>query len=160
PTNHLDLPSKEVLEAALLTFTGTIVFISHDRYFINRVATRVVEVDRGRLTSYLGGYDDYLERKAPAPAEAAAAAPPTPPPAARAAPAPSPRASGARNRRVSAELKAIRGRLTGVEAKIQELEARLAEIGLALSDPDLYRDARRVQEITRSRKETEEQVAW
>ena len=160
PTNHLDLPSKEVLEDALLAFTGTIVFISHDRYFINRVATRVVEVDNGRLASYLGGYDDYLERKAPAPAVPSASAPAPAPPAARSAPAPPARAGAVRNRRVSAELKAIRTRLTGVETKIQELEARLAEIGLALSVPDLYRDARRVQEITRSRKETEEQVAW
>jgi len=60
PTNHLDLASREVLEEALAAFPATIVFISHDRYFINRIATRVVHVDRGRLTDYLGGYDDYL----------------------------------------------------------------------------------------------------
>ena len=66
PTNHLDLASKEVLEEALAGFTGTIVFISHDRYFINRIATQVVEVGRGRLTTHLGNYDDYLERKAAA----------------------------------------------------------------------------------------------
>jgi ATP-binding cassette subfamily F protein 3 len=72
PTNHLDLASKEVLEEALSGFTGTIVFISHDRYFINRIATQVVEVARGHLTTYLGTYDDYLERKsAPAPPPAA-----------------------------------------------------------------------------------------
>ncbi|HKW92405.1 MAG TPA: ABC-F family ATP-binding cassette domain-containing protein, partial [Methylomirabilota bacterium] len=63
PTNHLDLASKEVLEDALSGFTGTIVFISHDRYFINRIATQVVEVDRGRLSTYLGSYDDYLAHK-------------------------------------------------------------------------------------------------
>jgi ATP-binding cassette subfamily F protein 3 len=60
PTNHLDLASREVLEEALAAFPGTIVFISHDRYFINRIATRIVHVDHGVLTSYLGGYDDYL----------------------------------------------------------------------------------------------------
>jgi ATP-binding cassette, subfamily F, member 3 len=74
PTNHLDLASKEVLEEALSGFTGTIVFISHDRYFINRIATQVVEVDRGHLTTHLGSYDDYLDHKAqtvatPEPAE-------------------------------------------------------------------------------------------
>jgi ATP-binding cassette, subfamily F, member 3 len=60
PTNHLDLASREVVEAALATFAGTIVFISHDRYFINRIATEVTHVHDGRLTRYLGGYDDYL----------------------------------------------------------------------------------------------------
>ncbi|MGH7375148.1 MAG: ABC-F family ATP-binding cassette domain-containing protein, partial [Candidatus Rokuibacteriota bacterium] len=67
PTNHLDLASKEILEEALAGFTGTIVFISHDRYFINRIATRVVEVDRRHLTTYLGSYDDYLAHKSATP---------------------------------------------------------------------------------------------
>jgi ATP-binding cassette subfamily F protein 3 len=64
PTNHLDLASREVLESALATFPGTIVFISHDRYFINRIATVVVEVAGGVLTTYPGSYDDYLDAKA------------------------------------------------------------------------------------------------
>jgi ATP-binding cassette subfamily F protein 3 len=64
PTNHLDLASREVLESALAGFSGTIVFISHDRYFINRIATAVIEVAGGRLTSYPGSYDDYLDAKA------------------------------------------------------------------------------------------------
>jgi len=63
PTNHLDLASREVLEAALAGFPGTIVFISHDRYFINRIATVVVEVAGGALTRYPGTYDDYLSSK-------------------------------------------------------------------------------------------------
>ena len=65
PTNHLDLASRAVLEEALTEFTGTMIFISHDRYFINRLATKVVEVRDGRLVTHLGGYDDYraaLER--------------------------------------------------------------------------------------------------
>ena len=60
PTNHLDLASREVLEDALALFPGTIVFISHDRYFINRIATSVLHVHHGVLTGYLGTYDDYL----------------------------------------------------------------------------------------------------
>jgi ATP-binding cassette, subfamily F, member 3 len=63
PTNHLDLASREVLESALAAFPGTIVFISHDRYFINRIATVVVEVAHGALTRYPGSYDDYLDAK-------------------------------------------------------------------------------------------------
>jgi len=60
PTNHLDLTSREVLEDALAAFPGTIVFISHDRYFINRIATSVLHVHHGVLTRYLGTYDDFL----------------------------------------------------------------------------------------------------
>src|SRR5213083_750770 len=63
PTNHLDLAAREVLEEALSGFPGTIVFISHDRYFINRLATTVVEVIRGTLTRHPGNYDDYLAAK-------------------------------------------------------------------------------------------------
>jgi ATP-binding cassette subfamily F protein 3 len=163
PTNHLDLASKEVLEAALGGFTGTIVFISHDRYFINRIATRVVEVDRGRLTDYLGDYDDYLAAKAGAPA------PPAPPPPI-VAPAPAPktearrepaaRAAKSDRRALEREVRAIRDRLGAVERQIAELERRLGDIGLTLADPDLYRDGARAREIAEARRAAEEQVAW
>jgi ATP-binding cassette, subfamily F, member 3 len=63
PTNHLDLMSKEVLEGALADYPGTLFFISHDRFFLNRLATRVVELGEEGLTSYLGNYDDYVEKK-------------------------------------------------------------------------------------------------
>lgn len=63
PTNHLDLDSKEVLENALVDYPGTILFVSHDRYFINRIATKVFELSTEGLTEYLGDYDYYLEKK-------------------------------------------------------------------------------------------------
>jgi ATP-binding cassette subfamily F protein 3 len=165
PTNHLDLGSKEVLEEALQAFTGTIVFISHDRYFINRIASRVVEVDHGRLATFLGNYDAYLSRQSR-----------TAPPRVAAADAPvllAPRrrriasaarvgrtAKLARQKPLEREIKAIRSRLGVVEEQIHALEARLADIGLALADPELYRDGQRAREIAQSRKETEERVAW
>jgi len=203
PTNHLDLASKEVLEEALGGFTGTIVFISHDRYFINRMATQVVEVARGHLTTYLGTYDDYLDRKSPSAAPSTA-----PPPDRRRLTAPEPatgqrstapkrepahdtnvrrtsresadggsagaisrpphmkslknetKDSKTRNKSLDREIKAIKIRLSAVEAQIQELEARQQEIGLALADPDLYRDGQKARQIAQSRKETEERVAW
>ncbi|TSB44934.1 ABC-F family ATP-binding cassette domain-containing protein [Alkalicoccobacillus porphyridii] len=63
PTNHLDLDAKEVLEAALIDYPGTLLFVSHDRYFLNRLTTRTVELSDGNITSYLGDYDYYLEKK-------------------------------------------------------------------------------------------------
>jgi ATP-binding cassette subfamily F protein 3 len=198
PTNHLDLASKEVLEEALAGFTGTIVFISHDRYFINRIGTRVVEVQGGRLTDYLGNYDDYLAASAartspeppstPAPRRpdgtygaktpagssrnrpAAALAPPAPAsapapvrPAPAREPAP-PRRQGSSEkpgrRALEREVKAIRARLETIEKQIAEMETRLADIGLTLADPDLYRDGNRAREISESRRQAEEQVAW
>ncbi|RIU88350.1 ribosomal protection-like ABC-F family protein [Oceanobacillus picturae] len=63
PTNHLDIDSKEVLEAALLDFPGTIVFVSHDRYFINKITDQVAEMQRDGITIYLGDYDYYIEKK-------------------------------------------------------------------------------------------------
>ena len=63
PTNHLDIDSKEVLEDALIDFDGTLLFVSHDRYFINRVATKVLEISEEGSTLYLGDYDYYLEKK-------------------------------------------------------------------------------------------------
>jgi ATP-binding cassette, subfamily F, member 3 len=160
PTNHLDLVSKEVLEEALQSFTGTIVFISHDRYFVNRIATQVVEIDHGRLTAYLGNYDDYHARTAQleaTPKQTVASARPT------RAPAVEPdgdRAKRGRSRQIERQIKAMRSRLTLVEEQIHALEAQLAEIGLALADPELYRDGARARAISQSRKETEERVAW
>lgn len=63
PTNHLDIPSRERLEEALLAFKGTVLMITHDRFFMNRIATRIVEFEEGDLVSYFGGYDDYIAEK-------------------------------------------------------------------------------------------------
>lgn len=63
PTNHLDIVSKEILEDALLSYTGTVLFVSHDRYFINRTATGILDLTEKSLLSYIGNYDYYLEKK-------------------------------------------------------------------------------------------------
>jgi ATP-binding cassette subfamily F protein 3 len=151
PTNHLDLASREVLEAALVDFPGTIVFISHDRYFINRVATRIVEVDRGRLTSYLGTYDDYVAQKTgTAMSRADGTAGPK-------ATAPVPRAVP--ERRNPTGLRRLRGRLDEVERRIRELEDRLRALGDLLAAPELYRDGERVRAAVSERDDAEQEVA-
>ncbi len=63
PTNHLDITSKEILENALISYTGTVLYVSHDRYFINRTATRILDLECGTLLNYIGNYDYYLEKK-------------------------------------------------------------------------------------------------
>jgi ATP-binding cassette subfamily F protein 3 len=178
PTNHLDLVSREVLEVALAAFPGTVVFISHDRYFINRIATRVIEVADGALTSYLGDYDDYLAAKARTAsggAEGTAPAVMTAPrrPAASATsaaatPTAVDRGVGERGgpgdrrakRRVTPEIRELRRRLDEVERQIHALEARLGELGAALGDPALYSDGARARAVAQERKHAEEQVAW
>ena len=63
PTNHLDIPSKEILESALKDYTGTVLYVSHDRYFINKTATRILELREKVLTNYKGNYDYYEEKE-------------------------------------------------------------------------------------------------
>ena len=168
PTNHLDLASRVVLEDALAEFTGTMVFISHDRYFINRLATKVVEVRDGRLLTHLGGYDDYRAALA-RPEETAAApvpdgAPATPAPAARGRDGGTARAGQTdrprRRSRVDPAVRELRQRLDALEGQIHALEARLAELGAALADPGLYADGERARAVTLERTQAEEQVAW
>ena len=172
PTNHLDLASRDVLETALAEFPGTMVFISHDRYFINHLATKVLEVRDGRLVTHLGGYDDYradLDRSETSPSAPAPAERPTPsvqaargrdagatPPAGDAGRA----GRTGRRTRVDPAMRELRRRLDGLEGEIHALEARLAELGTALADPGLYADAERARAVTLERRQAEEHVAW
>ncbi len=171
PTNHLDLASRDVLEDALAGFAGTMVFISHDRYFINRLATKVVEVRDGRLLTHLGGYDDYQAALAGVPAgvsappaeTAARLAPETTRPPERGAPAaaPTPPDGRARRRpRVDPAVRERRRRLDTLEAEIHAIEARLEDLGRTLADPALYADGERARAVTLERQQAEEQVAW
>ncbi len=154
PTNHLDLASRERLEGALEEFGGTIVFISHDRYFINRLATKVIEVAGGRLTTHLGNYDDYRAAAVGAPATRPAS---PPAPAATSTGAPTDRR---RRPRVDPALREMRRRLEELESQIHALEDRLRQLGDTLSDPALYVDGDRVRTVAAERKRAEEQVAW
>jgi ATP-binding cassette subfamily F protein 3 len=159
PTNHLDLASREVLEDALDEYDGTLVFISHDRYFINRVATAIAEVGRGRALLYPGDYDTFLEHQA---ALASAVVP-----SADAASAPdgmreskrgAKRAEAEdRNRRYK-ERKAFQDKIGPVEAEIEDLERRLGEIEARQADPELYREPARAKEIGREKAEIQSRL--
>ena len=124
PTNHLDIDSKEVLENALIDFDGTLLFVSHDRYFINRVATQVLELSEEGSTLYLGDYDYYLEKKAELEAFAAAQA--------EAEPASSTEEVTSNDyhlqKQNQKELRKITRRIEQLEAEMEELDQKIQAI--------------------------------
>ena len=133
PTNHLDLDSKDVLLDALSDYGGTLVFVSHDRYFVERLATKVVEVGNGKAQAYPGDYAAFLWSKAQGGAGAAPAAPEkaptTPKPAAtrKTAPAAGSAADHEQRKREAAERKKRERAYLALAARIAELEARIGE---------------------------------
>lgn len=124
PTNHLDIDSKEVLENALIDFDGTLLFVSHDRYFINRVATQVLEISETGSTLYLGDYDYYLEKKAELEAIAAAKAE-LEKPAQQVAVEVNDYQAQKENQK---ELRKITRRIEQLESEIEEADAKLAAL--------------------------------
>ncbi|MFP9171703.1 MULTISPECIES: ABC-F family ATP-binding cassette domain-containing protein [unclassified Streptococcus] len=124
PTNHLDIDSKEVLENALIDFDGTLLFVSHDRYFINRVATQVLELSEEGSTLYLGDYDYYLEKKAELEALAVAQA--------EAVPAASMEEVTSNDyhlqKQNQKELRKITRRIEQLEAEMEELDQKIQAI--------------------------------
>jgi ATP-binding cassette subfamily F protein 3 len=175
PTNHLDIPACEVLEGALGSFAGTLLLVSHDRSFINALATRVVEILPGRVTEYIGNYDDYLRKldaqNAPAPAKARAgeARAKPQPDAAGAEKAPAPeappakpgkaaRAARQRDReRRKARDKGAR-RIAQLEAEIQTHESQLEQLAWKLGDPEVFRDGDRVRALEAERTQLQSQI--
>jgi ATP-binding cassette subfamily F protein 3 len=186
PTNHLDVTAREILEEALDQYEGTMLFISHDRYFINRIATKVVEVRDHRLWEYAGDYDYYLEKRAE---EQGTATPePTPLPArgervkdeggsqgpgtgsrgpgmhgGTEQPAPvkaksreAKRAEAEARQRKGRAMAPLRARLKEIESEIAKAEARVQALTDLMADPGLYKDGERAREAARERKELEE----
>ncbi|MBT2638903.1 ABC-F family ATP-binding cassette domain-containing protein [Bacillus sp. ISL-39] len=147
PTNHLDLDSKEVLENALIDYPGTILFVSHDRYFINRIATKVLELDRAGSTEYLGDYDYYVEKKLEQEELKALAE--------QAAKASGSFVDNSKQDKTSyqqdKEAKKLerqrKRRMEEVEAKIEQLELEVAEYEELLCDPEVFQDHEKAGEI-------------
>jgi ATP-binding cassette, subfamily F, member 3 len=129
PTNNLDIPAREALEDALLEYRGTIFFISHDRYFLRKLATRIVELENKKLTNYLGGYDYYRAHRRLDVKE-----------------------GGRRTRRrvrpgMSKEHSVLATRLVAVEGEIDATERRVARLEKELATSELYSDGKRSREV-------------
>lgn len=142
PTNHLDIRSKDILMDSLREYEGTLVFVSHDRYFLDGLATRVLEVGDRSASSYLGNYEDYLFKKAELERARSAATEALSEAASDPAPAPSNEAPAvAKKKRVNPyKIQQLQQQIDGLEGKIQVHETRIAVLNQMLASEELYRD--------------------
>lgn len=161
PTNHLDIMSKEILEDALNGYEGTILYVSHDRYFINRTAHRILDLTEGQFISYVGNYDYYLEKhdtvmaaieaNAPQNADADSAV------AAKAAES-EVKLDWKAQKEEQARLRKKENDLKKCEEKIAELEARISEIDTEMSDPTIGTQVAKLQELSKEQTSCQEQL--
>ena len=161
PTNHLDIMSKEILEDALNGYEGTILYVSHDRYFINRTAHRILDLTEGQFVSYVGNYDYYLEKHDTVMAAIEAKSP-------QSADADNTGAAKAADSEVKLDWKAQKEEqarlrkkendLKKCEEKIAELEARVSEIDTEMSDPAIGTQVAKLQELTKEQTSCQEQL--
>ena len=159
PTNHLDIESKEVFEEALLEFPGTCLIVSHDRYFLNRIPTRIMELTENGLVNYLGKYDYYVEKKqqliesgkkyVAGLSKAAAGEEDAFAPAEEAADA---GLSAAEERRLKKEREAeerrLRRRKEALEQEIERLESEIDSIHEELQKPEVMTDHERLRTLS------------
>ena len=150
PTNHLDMDSREVLEAALEDYPGTILAISHDRYFINRFATRVMVLEQGGVKEYLGNYDDYFEKinRGQEPDGDL-------PQITRTAQDKETR----RSREATQRLKALKAAVAQAEAAVAQAEQEQAELEALMAAPETYQDAAKAAELGRRYQQIQQEVA-
>lgn len=156
PTNHLDLDSKEVLENALIDYPGTILFVSHDRYFINRIATKVIELATEGSTEFLGDYDYYVEKKleqAEIQALEATAA------------IQLEQDTGTEEKtsyQMSKEAKKLERqrvrRIEEIETTIEELESKVSEHEALLCEPEVFQDHEKVLELNKNLEQLKDQM--
>lgn len=161
PTNHLDIMSKEILEDALNGYEGTILYVSHDRYFINRTAHRILDLTEGQFVSYVGNYDYYLEKHDTVMAAIEASTP-------QSADADNTAATKAAESEVKLDWKAQKEEqarlrkkendLKKCEEKIAELEARISEIDTEMSDPAIGTQVAKLQELSKEQTACQEQL--
>ncbi|MCL2199660.1 MAG: ABC-F family ATP-binding cassette domain-containing protein, partial [Defluviitaleaceae bacterium] len=147
PTNHLDIFSKEILEEALREFSGTVVYISHDRYFINNTATKVLELTENGVTEYAGNYDYYMEKKAIVVlGEALPVAETTQ------------KEDYLRKKESESEARKIKSRIAKIEAEISEIESQISDCEEKLEDEEICRSAEKAQAIFEEKTKLEEKI--
>ena len=155
PTNHLDITSKEILEDALNAYEGTVLYVSHDRYFINRTASRILDLSEGRLINYLGNYDYYLEKKADLSASSLSnAASPK-----KEEPVSETKLNWQAQKEAQAKQRKKENDLRKCEEAISSLEGKLSEIDAAMTLPEIATDVAKLQELTKNQEEINTQLA-
>ena len=157
PTNHLDIASKEILEDALNSYTGTVLYVSHDRYFINRTAHRILELTGHTLVEYLGNYDYYLQKKAELSSSAAGNADASSASAAFGSASAS-RLSWQEQKEKEAARRKKQNALKKCEDQIASLEARDKEIDDAMADPSIATDVAALQSLSAQKEEIAEKL--
>ncbi len=159
PTNHLDITSKEILESALNRYTGTVLYVSHDRYFINRTATRILELTSQSFINYIGNYDYYLEKKEDVEAAflarraAEASAPSARGPISQEPSVSSSQSDWKARKEEQARLRKRQNELKKTEEAIHELETRDGEIDGLLALEEVYTNVARLVELNHEKEE-------
>ena len=152
PTNHLDILSKEILEDAINNYEGTVLYVSHDRYFINRTASRILELSEKQLNNYIGNYDYYLEKK-----EALSATPSTDTPKASAPAAETvSKTDWKQQKEEQAKQRKRENDLKKCEKEIERLENRNAEIDEEMSAPDVATNVAKLQALAKEQASIQE----
>ena len=157
PTNHLDIASKEILEEALNSYTGTVLYVSHDRYFINQTATRILDLTNQSVVNYIGDYDYYLEKKEELTEKYAPSAAETATEAKEEAPSEG-KLTWQQQKEEQARKRKQENELKKVEKRIEELETRDKEIDDTLILPDVCTNVGRCAELSREKDKIQQEL--
>ncbi|ALX50619.1 ABC-F family ATP-binding cassette domain-containing protein [Lentibacillus amyloliquefaciens] len=153
PTNHLDIDSKEVLEAALMDFPGTIIFVSHDRYFINRIADKVVEMRQDGSTVYLGDYDYYTEKK-----QEEIEIKKLQQSKETVSTADQQKSKFHEDKQLQRQQRKKERRINELEETIEQKEAELAGLEQKMTEPEVYEDHEKSLELTKQTSELKQEI--